>query len=340
MAGEVIFSVFAGRQRFLSLLMTYVRPLMTDGVVDRVDVWDFCRLEADRQYLQSLVGPRIAMLNGPTLVDDTASRRRPWSKYYAYYVNQLAPNDLLIKCDDDIVFIANLPALISFARNDRERRHLLYYPSIVNNDVAAAFQAASGLITDPNFITSLPPPNATRSSYPPSERSERSERPPISDWFTCAACAEFIHEKFLARPADFATGCVHTLAVPCRVPINFFLVRGDVARTHFAAYARDATRWDDEPYLHVAWRRTLATRGCGQTCLLTCFPCSLRSRASMNSLAYPEVVTRVCAGALASQSAPGNRPSSSPARWSRTSPSASRPCPTTWPRGCSLATGG
>ena len=252
--GEVIFTVFAGRRRFLGILLSYVRPLITDNVVDRLDLWDYCRLESDRHYLQSLIGRRIAVLNGTASLNSGSGSpgkslraRRAWREYYAYYAERLSPADLLIKCDDDIVFIANLPALISFARSDRERRHLLYYPSIINNDVAAAFQAESGLISDPEFAVSLPPPNATRSHLP--YYTSTYERPPISDWFTCAACAEFIHERFLSRPADFATGCVHTLHVPCRVPINFFLIRGDVARVHFGAYARVSTLWDDEPYL-------------------------------------------------------------------------------------------
>ena len=34
--GRVIFTVFAGRRRFLNVLMTYVHVLLKDGVVDQV----------------------------------------------------------------------------------------------------------------------------------------------------------------------------------------------------------------------------------------------------------------------------------------------------------------
>tara|TARA_B110001452_G_scaffold23388_1_gene18638 strand:- start:946 stop:1056 length:111 start_codon:yes stop_codon:yes gene_type:complete len=34
--GKVIFSVFAGRRRFLNVLMTYVQALLKDSVVDQV----------------------------------------------------------------------------------------------------------------------------------------------------------------------------------------------------------------------------------------------------------------------------------------------------------------
>ena len=47
----------------------------------------------------------------------------------------------MLQCDDDVVFIANLQKLLDYARADGGR-HQMYYPSVVNNDVSAAFQAA------------------------------------------------------------------------------------------------------------------------------------------------------------------------------------------------------
>ena len=66
----------------------------------------------------------------------------------------------------------------------------MYYPSVVNNDVSAAFQAADGLITDPEFVVGL---RASR-------EEGRYSRTPISDWYNCTRCAAHIH------PLDLAFG--------------------------------------------------------------------------------------------------------------------------------------
>ena len=47
--GRVYFSVFAGRRRFLTVLMAYVRPLVHDKTIDVVHLWDYCRSPPDRE---------------------------------------------------------------------------------------------------------------------------------------------------------------------------------------------------------------------------------------------------------------------------------------------------
>ena len=44
LTGRVIFTVFAGRRRFMHILMAYVQPLLQEGVVDEVHVWDYCKV--------------------------------------------------------------------------------------------------------------------------------------------------------------------------------------------------------------------------------------------------------------------------------------------------------
>ena len=234
--GRVIFSIFAGRKRFMNVLMSYVHVLVKDAVVDEVHVWDYCRVTADREYVHTLKGRPGVRVISPPASDLTARFPHKWKGYYAYYASSLSDDDLLIKCDDDVVFISNLHKLLGFARSDGGA-HLLYVPSIVNNDVSASFQAADGVITAPEFTVEL------RASRPEGPYS----RSPISDWYNCSKCADFIHSTFLAQPSAFFTGCVHTWTVPARVPINFLVMNGRRAREHFAAYTTEA--FVDEAYL-------------------------------------------------------------------------------------------
>ena len=102
----IIFSVFAGRQRFLSILLSYVEPLLDERVVDRLDLWDFCRLPSDRVFLQSLQGRKRTNVMAPS----SSGNGTKFLAYYVYYMQRVQDSDVLIKCDDDIVFIANLPS--------------------------------------------------------------------------------------------------------------------------------------------------------------------------------------------------------------------------------------
>ena len=179
----VYFTVFAGRRRFLSVLMAYVHPLLERGTIDKAHLWDYCRLPQDREYLKTLAGSRPGLeIIKPPASDAGARFPNKWKGYYAHYAKLLQVNDFLVKCDDDVVFIANLPVLLEVARRD-EGAHLLYYPSIVNNDVSAAFQAADGILTDPEFVLALRP----------SREEGRYSRTPISNWYNCTRCAEHVH---------------------------------------------------------------------------------------------------------------------------------------------------
>ena len=68
----------------------------------------------------------------------------------------------------------------------------------------------------------------------------------MSDWFNCSQCAEHVHERFLASPDTFFTGCRHEWNVACRVPINFFAMPGRNVQSHFGSYMHE--QYVDEPY--------------------------------------------------------------------------------------------
>jgi len=72
--------------------------------------------------------------------------RSSWSDYYSHYTNQEYPEHIIIKSDDDIVFID----VESFGRYTEQRRKdaesLLLFPSIVNNGVCAFYQSREGFI--------------------------------------------------------------------------------------------------------------------------------------------------------------------------------------------------
>ena len=64
---------------------------------------------------------------------------KSWKNYYNYYNNKKFENDIIIKCDDDIVFIDlyKLPKFIDFIKNND---YDLVFANTINNGVSAYFQ--------------------------------------------------------------------------------------------------------------------------------------------------------------------------------------------------------
>ena len=64
---------------------------------------------------------------------------KTWKNYYNYYNDKKFENDIIIKCDDDIVFIDlyKLPKFIDFIKNND---YDLVFANTINNGVSAYFQ--------------------------------------------------------------------------------------------------------------------------------------------------------------------------------------------------------
>jgi hypothetical protein len=65
--------------------------------------------------------------------------QKNWNNYYNYYNDPIFENDIIIKCDDDIVFIDlyKLPKFINFIKNND---YDLVFANIINNGVSAYYQ--------------------------------------------------------------------------------------------------------------------------------------------------------------------------------------------------------
>jgi hypothetical protein len=69
-----------------------------------------------------------------------------WREYYQHYTEQLYPDSVIIKSDDDIVFL-DVDSFGDFIRHRREDEGpLLLFPGIVNNGVCARHQQEAGII--------------------------------------------------------------------------------------------------------------------------------------------------------------------------------------------------
>ena len=183
---SVYFTVFAGRKRYLSILVRYLDELLAKRVVTQVHLWDYARTTEDSQYIQELArGDERYVCMKPT------KHMHAWGEYYDFYATApYAPNDIVIKCDDDVVYI-DVERMQRFL--DEVAPNGLYYPNIINNDVCAYMQHHYKV----------------HDLFPDSDRYAEYNRNtvPLSDWsvgwYTRFDRASAIHEQFLREPDAF-----------------------------------------------------------------------------------------------------------------------------------------
>ncbi len=128
---KVIFSCFAGRERYMSILSGYIDRLVSMNLVDEVHVWDYTRLESDAQWLRRRFNSHQIFE-----VEDKST----YKEYYQYYTSKRYPESdtVLIKCDDDIVYI-DVDAFQSFVDARRIDPDAVFMsPFVINNPTCSA----------------------------------------------------------------------------------------------------------------------------------------------------------------------------------------------------------
>lgn len=132
---SIIFTVFCGRRRYLSILMKYVTRMLDRGIIHECHLWDFTKSFQDYKYLMalgSLPDPRVKVMH--------VNRKLSFGEYYQHYARSFRDEPVVVvKCDDDVVYIdvAAMNAFLSFRISHPD--HLLCFPQIVNNGLCAYY---------------------------------------------------------------------------------------------------------------------------------------------------------------------------------------------------------
>ena len=133
-----------------------------------------------------------------------------WKNYYNYYNDKKFENDIIIKCDDDIVFIDlyKLPKFIDFIKkNDYD----LVFANIINNGVSAYFQQNK---------YNLIPKEILELEYPPKGL--------CGSLWESGKKAEILHNYFIKNYKKFLDYEYNNEIIPIttRFSINFFGYKG------------------------------------------------------------------------------------------------------------------
>jgi len=150
--GRVYYAVFGGRSKFLKIHLQYCDMLLRLHLVTEVHIWDFNLKENDNsdyinKYTRDTASEGYRLFDIPTYSCEENPHEltmnylyRSFYEHYAYN-KRYRDTDILIKADDDIVYMD----LSYFARyiNDISSypgTHL-HFPNIINNDAGFIVQS-------------------------------------------------------------------------------------------------------------------------------------------------------------------------------------------------------
>jgi len=190
--------------------------------------------------------------------------------FYSYYAHYMNKEDILIKCDDDVLYINNLLPFIEFAR--RNPQVTMTYPSIVNNELAAHFQLRENMIPDPKksllyknkwkFANELVEIFTTLSLpgfYDEHESTDYGSKL-RTQWYATYSAAWFLHDTFIKDPERFRSEAVYFFQAPTRVSINMFAMRGDACKKYFSLEElKEDKLSDDEETISWLVQKTFRT---------------------------------------------------------------------------------
>lgn len=135
-------------------------------------------------------------------------RKHIWVDYYQHYTSARYPDHIIVKADDDIIFI-DTNAFEDFINERKKDQHsLLVLPFILNNGVCAYHQQQHGLI--PKEVGEFP--------YDPKEGKL---------WSSAELCSK-LHRHFLTNTHEFIEKARHlqpiTHRIGDRISINMFAI--------------------------------------------------------------------------------------------------------------------
>jgi len=227
---NVYITIFAGRKRYLECLKVYLDRLLKENIVTEVHLWDYVRDASDSIYIQGLCqeNPKYVYMK-PT------KKMSHWNEYYEYYSNaNYNDEDIVIKCDDDVVFI-DTNQMCKYLNEIKQGG--IYYPNIINNDVCAYIQHKYGIhdiITEKDI----------------SHEYQKDNAVPLTGWnggwYTLFEKARDVHTEFLKNKEKFIINAP-TFKWFGRISINMFGCRFASIKKYFKLYLIHG-RSDDEAY--------------------------------------------------------------------------------------------
>ena len=240
---NIKFCVFAGRQKNIEILHSYIELALEKAIINEYHIFDFSRNMNDHNFLKieyerlskiynkknNIKNTRIYLHNyyeNELIIKLETFQSPNWNPFYKEISENSNEKDIIIKCDDDILFIDvfNLENIINDRINDRVP--FLIHSNCINNGVCAYYQK--------DIFKNL---TENLSIYPKGGiLGVLFEKPEIA----YSMHNEFINDMLLSKFSKINKYIIDDVYINTRISINFILIHGSDAK-----YLKDITA-DDE----------------------------------------------------------------------------------------------
>lgn len=140
---NVKFCVFLGRKNNIKILHSYINLALQYDVIDEYHMYNFSRNIEDNQFiisefnrLNEIYNNRIFLWNSK---ENFIRTKTDWSFFYKN-ISQLYENDIIIKCDDDILFIDINELHNAILDRINDNISFVIHSNCINNGVCAYYQ--------------------------------------------------------------------------------------------------------------------------------------------------------------------------------------------------------
>jgi hypothetical protein len=147
---NVKFCVFVGREKNMKILHSYIQQGLMLNIINEYHMFDFSRNIIDQKFiieeykrLMILYPNKIFLHNNENnKILEKKLTKTDWSPFYKFISTTSNNDDVIIKCDDDILFI-DIYSLKN-AINDRinDKKSFIIHSNCINNGVCTYYQSS------------------------------------------------------------------------------------------------------------------------------------------------------------------------------------------------------
>ena len=243
---KTVLFVFAGRKDRMSLLMIYLKDLLTKKLVDYIHIWNFARNKDDFKWVKNLqdTQSQIVVFTPDIFSDLPEHPQTLYREAYQFYSDPFFYNSLFIKCDDDIVYIDTSEQ--SFNRFLKKIKRINsaapYYAvsaNVINNSICAYFQQNhKNLLPDNIFFFPFP-----------ADQGQRGKA--MESYWEGGKKSQILHEYFINHKEKFISESQKRGNVMVDIGVRFSINFIGFKPAIFSFFLKNKFFLDDEYYFSI-----------------------------------------------------------------------------------------
>lgn len=141
------FCVFAGRKDNMIILNNYIKILLDENIINEYHIFDFTRNLTDKKILcnsyQDLlkIYPSRIFIHNQQNENNNNKNQYNWAPFYQTISNKkFYKNSVIIKCDDDILFIDVKGFKNAIKERINDKKSFIIHSNCINNNICTYFQ--------------------------------------------------------------------------------------------------------------------------------------------------------------------------------------------------------